>query len=48
MKYYDRKQELAVLQNIQKKSFDEFSKMTVMKGRRRIGKTTLGVLPQFS
>ncbi len=44
MKYYDRKQELAVLQNIQKKSFDEFSKMTVMKGRRRIGKTTLGVL----
>lgn len=44
MKYYDRKQELAVLQNIQKKSFEEFSKMTVMKGRRRIGKTTLGVL----
>lgn len=44
MKYYDRKQELAVLQDIQKKSFEEFSKMTVMKGRRRIGKTTLGVL----
>ncbi len=44
MKYYDRKRELSVLQDIQKKSFEEFSKMTVMKGRRRIGKTTLGVL----
>ena len=44
MKYYDRDRELDLLKAIQKKSFDEFSKMTVLKGRRRIGKTTLGSL----
>lgn len=44
MKYYDRVSELNLLKTIQKKSFDEFSKMTVLKGRRRIGKTTLGIL----
>lgn len=44
MKYYDRKEELGLLKDIQKKSFDDFSKMTVLKGRRRIGKTTLGIL----
>ena len=44
MKYYDRTYELGLLKEIQKRSFEEFSKMTVLKGRRRIGKTTLGVL----
>ena len=44
MRYYDRNRELALLKDIQKKSFGEFSKMTVLKGRRRIGKTTLGIL----
>ncbi|MGN0189393.1 MAG: ATP-binding protein [Candidatus Cryptobacteroides sp.] len=44
MKYYDRALELNLLKDIQKKSFAEFSKMTVLKGRRRIGKTTLGML----
>lgn len=44
MKYYDRTYELGLLQDIQKRSFEEFSKMTVLKGRRRIGKTTLGSL----
>ena len=44
MKYYDRTYELGLLKDIQKRSFDEFSKMTVLKGRRRIGKTTLGGL----
>lgn len=38
MRYYDRNRELALLKDIQKKSFGEFSKMTVLKGRRRIGK----------
>lgn len=44
MKYYDRKYELNLLKDIQRKSFEEFSKMTILKGRRRIGKTTLGGL----
>lgn len=44
MKYYDRTYELGLLQDIQKRAFEEFSKMTVLKGRRRIGKTTLGSL----
>lgn len=44
MKYYDRTYELGLLKDIQKRSFSEFSKMTVLKGRRRIGKTTLGSL----
>ncbi len=44
MKYYDRKYELTLLKDIQRKSFEEFSRMTILKGRRRIGKTTLGGL----
>lgn len=36
MRYYDRNRELALLKDIQKKSFGEFSKMTVLKGRSRI------------
>lgn len=30
MRYYDRNRELALLKDIQKKSFGEFSKMTVL------------------
>ena len=44
MRYYDRDEELAALRRIQTESFREFSRMTVLKGRRRIGKTTLGSL----
>lgn len=44
MKYYDRTEELGLLKDMQQKSFEDFSKMTVLKGRRRIGKTTLGLL----
>ena len=44
MKYYDRTYELGLLKDIQTRSFGEFSKMTVLNGRRRIGKTTLGGL----
>jgi len=44
MRYYDREWELESLKTMRKKSFDEFSRMTVLKGRRRIGKTTLGMM----
>jgi len=40
MKFYNREQELQTLQNIEKLSFNS-SKMTIIVGRRRIGKTTL-------
>jgi AAA+ ATPase superfamily predicted ATPase len=41
MKFYNRKSELAELQRIQKLSFNEYSRLTVVTGRRRIGKTSL-------
>jgi len=41
MKFYNRISELAELQRIKKMSFAEFSRMTVVTGRRRIGKTSL-------
>lgn len=43
-KYYDRTIQLAQLKEIQKKAFEEHSRMTLLKGRRRIGKTSLGRL----
>ena len=43
-RYYDRDVELKQLKDAQERSFSEFSKMTLLKGRRRIGKTTLGML----
>ena len=43
-KYYDREFQLDQLKSIQKKAFEEHSRMTLLKGRRRIGKTTLGRL----
>ena len=41
MKFYDRKTEIAELQRIQKLAFSDCSRMTVITGRRRIGKTSL-------
>ena len=41
MKFYNRTNELAELQRIKNLSFSEHSRMTVLTGRRRIGKTSL-------
>jgi len=41
MKFYNRTSELAELQRIKQLSFIEYSRMTVVTGRRRIGKTSL-------
>ena len=41
MKFYNRVNELAELQRIKNLSFTEYSRMTVVTGRRRIGKTSL-------
>lgn len=43
MKFYNRTFEIKELQRIQKLSFDSYSRMTVITGRRRIGKTSLAV-----
>lgn len=43
MKFYNRTSEIKELQRIQKLSFDSHSRMTVITGRRRIGKTSLAV-----
>lgn len=41
MKFYNRTKELAELQRIQNLSFTDHSRLTVLTGRRRIGKTSL-------
>ncbi|MDE5612898.1 MAG: ATP-binding protein [Odoribacter sp.] len=41
MKFYDRNKELEQLAEIRRRSFDNHSQMTVITGRRRIGKTKL-------
>lgn len=41
MKFYNRTNELAELQRIQNLSFSDHSRLTVVTGRRRIGKTSL-------
>ncbi len=41
MKFYDRIDEVAELQRLMKQSFDNHSRLTVVTGRRRIGKTSL-------
>lgn len=41
MKFYNRTNELAELRRIQKLSFSDHSRLTVVTGRRRIGKTSL-------
>ncbi len=40
MKFYDREEELKILESIYSQT-DEYSKMTVVTGRRRVGKTLL-------
>ena len=41
MKFYDRTNELAELERIKQLSFNDSSRLTVVTGRRRIGKTSL-------
>ena len=41
MKFYDRTNELKELQNVRELAFKDHSKLTVLTGRRRIGKTSL-------
>ena len=43
MKFYNTTKEIEELRRIQKLSFDSYSKMTVVTGRRRIGKTKLSL-----
>lgn len=43
MKFYDRTLEIEELKRIQKLAFDGYSRMTVITGRRRIGKTSLAL-----
>ena len=41
MKFYDRTNEVAELQRIKEMAYNDHSKLTVLTGRRRIGKTSL-------
>lgn len=41
MKFYNRSEEIAQLQRIKEMSYNDHSKLTVITGRRRIGKTSL-------
>ncbi|MDR3328607.1 MAG: ATP-binding protein, partial [Prevotellaceae bacterium] len=41
MKFYNRTSELATLQGIRELAFSDHSRLTVVTGRRRIGKTSL-------
>ena len=41
MKFYDRKNELGTLENTRRIAFSDHSQMTVLTGRRRVGKTKL-------
>ena len=43
MKFYNRTKEIEELRRIQRLAFDSYSKMTVITGRRRIGKTKLAL-----
>lgn len=43
MRFYDRTEELQELQEIMRQSFADHSRMTVLTGRRRVGKTSLGL-----
>ena len=41
MKFYNREKELALLEKTRQIAFTQHSQMTVLTGRRRIGKTKL-------
>ena len=38
MRFYDRTEELQDLREVMRQSFDDHSRLTVLTGRRRIGK----------
>ena len=40
-KFYDRQQEMNQLQDMQRQSFEDYSRFVVLTGRRRVGKTSL-------
>ena len=40
-KFYDREKEMAKLREMQRQSFDDYSRFVVLTGRRRVGKTSL-------
>ena len=41
MKFYDREEQLEMLHEMRDLSYNGYSRLTVVTGRRRIGKTTL-------
>ena len=41
MKFYDREEQLEMLREMRELSYNGYSRLTVVTGRRRIGKTTL-------
>ncbi len=43
MRFYNRTKEIEELRRIQGRAFDSRSRMTVITGRRRIGKTSLAL-----
>ena len=43
MKFYNRTKEIEELRRIQERAFNSRSRMTVITGRRRIGKTSLAL-----
>jgi len=40
-KFYDREKEMGILTNMQRQSYDDYSRFVVLTGRRRVGKTSL-------
>ena len=41
MRFYDREEQLETLREMRELSYNGYSRLTVVTGRRRIGKTTL-------
>ena len=40
-KFYDREHEMTVLRELQRQSYNDYSRFVVLTGRRRVGKTSL-------
>ncbi|MCF0215027.1 MAG: AAA family ATPase, partial [Fibrobacteraceae bacterium] len=40
-KFYDRQQEMELLENLQAQAYEDYSRFVVLTGRRRVGKTSL-------
>ena len=40
-KFYDREREMGQLLDMQRQSFEDYSRFVVLTGRRRVGKTSL-------